>query len=190
MEERQFYIPGTNDALIVGVAEFEPPHLRKPGSRWLLIHAQSGLRLSPFNAVTGWAIGQVAFNANWLYRSFPSDHWVWTETDPERVRACLEPVSEQSLHIKDWSEYQNSRGTRIKDEISRLVLLMLDYGISDHPDNEESEEVRQIFQRTREANESLGHPPPGNGYEDSPDQNRELLELRVMRCTTTTAWRF
>jgi hypothetical protein len=185
IEQRQFYIPGTDDALIVGVAECEPPHLKKPGSRWLLIHAQSALRLSAFNAIKGWAIGQVAFFANWLYRQFPCDHWVWTETHPDKVRVCLEPVVEKGLDTRDWSEYRTpARDFGIKEESARLSLLILDYGISDHPDDEESEDIRKVSELQRASYKELGHPRPGMGYEDGPYQDKKLLEMRVVYCIT------
>jgi hypothetical protein len=114
-----------------------------------------------------------------MYRRLPKEHPVWTETDPETVRACLEPIVQQGLNTRDWSGYQDARQFEIKDEMARLLQLVLDYGISDHPDNEESEEVRRVTRFQRENNESRGYPRPGFGYEDSPNQDEELLKLRL-----------
>ena len=177
MEEREFCIPGTDDAFMLGLAEDTPSHVERlnHGARWVLIHAKSGFRITAMNAC-----GQVSFFANWLYRRFPKDHWVWAETNTDKVKTCLEPVLEQGLDTRDWSGYQNARMFEIEDERTKLDLLLLDYGISDHPDNEEPEDIRQIFKRQREENEKLGYPRPGKGYEDCPQQDAELLKLRVM----------
>ena len=178
MEERKFCIPGANDALMVGLAEDEPPHLKKHGSRYILIHTRSGLRLRAFNAIEGWALGQVSFFANWIYRRFPNDHWLWAETNAEKFRGCLEPIVEQGLDTSDWSGYQNARKFEI-EQMARLMQLVLDYGVRDLPDDEEPEDFRQICKMQREENAKHGHPPPGHGYEDSPDQDRELFHLRL-----------
>lgn len=177
MEERQLCIPGTDDAFIVGLAEDTPPHLEKldDGARWVLIHAKSGFRVVALNA-----IGQVSFIANWMYRRFPKTHWVWAETNTEKVKTCLDLVLQQDINTrKDWSGYQDARQFEIEDETMRLITLVLDYGISDNPDEEESEDIMKVNRFTRQENEKLGHPGPGFGYEDCPNQDKELLELRI-----------
>jgi hypothetical protein len=179
MEERQLCIPGTDDAFMVGLAEDTPAHLEKPGSRWVLIHAKSGFRLNAFNVIKGWTVGQVSFIANWMYRQFPKTHWVWTETNTEKIKMCLEPLAQQGLNTRDWSGYQNARRCEIQDEMARLLLLGLDYGISDHPDEEESEDIRTTSRLVREENKKKGYPEPGFGYGDCPNADEELLELRV-----------
>ncbi len=179
MEQRQFCIPGTSDALMVGLREDEPPREGGRGSRWVLIHATSRLRFDAFNAVEGWSIGQVSFLANWMYRRLPREHPVWTESDPDTVRACLEPIIQQGLNTRDWSGYQEARKFEIKDETARLTLLVADYGISDHPDEEEPADVRQANKFQREQNQLRGYPKPGFGYEDPPDQTLDLFNLRL-----------
>ncbi|MBU4273654.1 MAG: hypothetical protein KKA28_17470 [Planctomycetes bacterium] len=177
MEERQFCIPGTNDAFMVGLAEDTPPHLEKLdcGARWVLIHAKSGFRVAALNA-----IGQVSFMANWMYRRLPKDHWVWAETDAETVKMCLEPVLQQDINTKkDWSGYQDARRFEIEDEKAKLIQLIIDYGVSDHPDDEEPEDVRRMSKFQRDDNEARGYPRPGFGYEDCPNQDEDLLKLRL-----------
>jgi hypothetical protein len=174
MQERKLCIPGTDDAFLVGVTEDEPPHPEKPGARWVLIHIASARRF-----IARWALGQVAFLANWMYRRFPKDHPLWTETDPETVSACLTPLLQQGFDTEDWSEYQNARRYEIEDEMARMNMLAADYGIPDNPDNELPEGVLGPVRFQREQNQSLGCPRPGMGYEDSPNQEHELFTLRL-----------
>jgi hypothetical protein len=178
MEERQFFIPGTDDVFMVGLAQDTPPHLEKidGGARWVLFHAKSGHRVIAMND-----IGQVSFLANWLYRQLPKDHWVWAEADTEKVRMCLDPVFEHGLKTVggDWSGYQSARRFEIEDETARSIQLVLDYGFTNHPDEEEPEEGRLLNRLTREGNAKLGFPRPGFGYADAPNQNKKLLELRI-----------
>ena len=109
----------------------------------------------------------------------PEDHLVWTETEAETVKACLEPIVQQALNTRDWSGYHDARKFEIKDEMARLIQLAVDYGISDHPDDEEPEDVRRVTEFRRKDNKSRGYPEPGFGYEDSPNQDQELFELRL-----------
>jgi len=146
--KREFSIPGTNETFVLGLAEDTPPHLEKlnHGARWVLMHRNSGWRMTAMNEP-----GQVSFLANWAYRQFPERHWVWGENDISKVRTCLEPVLQKAMATRDWSAYQEARHYEIEKEMTNLAMLLIDNGITDKPEDEETPEMKEHLKQLRVA---------------------------------------